>query len=192
MTDFAVHTVDSAPPESRPLLEGIRKTFGFVPNLYGVFAESPAALQGALAIADAFSRSSLSRLEQQLVALAVSEANECQFCVAAHSTLARQVAKADPAVVGATLRREPLPDAKLNALVTFTRKLVEQRGVVSDADVETFLRVGYTKAQVIEVLLGIGMKTFNNYVDHVAHVPLNEQFKAEASQLERRHAVRRA
>jgi uncharacterized peroxidase-related enzyme len=188
MTRFTVHTTETAPDRSRPLLEGIKKTFGFVPNLYAVFAESPAALQGALAMAEAFSASTLSPVEQQLVALAVSEANDCQFCVAAHSTIAKRLAKADPALVAATLAREALSDPKLDALVTFTRRMVEQRGFVADADVATFLDAGYTKAQVIEVLLGVGMKTFNNYVDHIAHVPLNDQFKPEAWQPKRKVA----
>jgi AhpD family alkylhydroperoxidase len=118
MTTFTVHTIESAPDASRPLLEGFQKTFGFVPNLYAVFAESPAALRGVLAIGDAFSKSSLSPAEQQLVALTVSEANDCQFCVAAHSTIAKHIAKADPAVVAAVRERHPIPDAKLDALVT--------------------------------------------------------------------------
>jgi uncharacterized peroxidase-related enzyme len=188
MTKFTVHTLETAPAASRPLLEGIRKAFGFVPNLFAVFAESPAALQGALAMAEAFSKSTLSPAQQQLVALAVSEANDCQFCVAAHSTIAKHMAKADPAAVAATRAREPLADRKLDALVTFTRKIVEQRGFVADADVAAFLEAGYTQAQVIEVLLGVGMKTFNNYVDHIAHVPLNDQFKAEAWQPKRKAA----
>jgi uncharacterized peroxidase-related enzyme len=188
MTTFTVHTAETAPDRSRPLLEEIKKAFGFVPNLYAVFAESPAALRGALAIAEAFSASTLSAVEQQLVALAVSEANDCEFCVAAHSTLAKRFAKADPALVRATLAREPLADSRLDALVTFTRSLVEQRGFVPDTDVASFLDAGYTKGQVIEVLLGVGMKTFNNYVDHIAHIPLNDQFKAEAWQPKRKVA----
>jgi len=188
MSPFTVHTVESAPAGSRPQLEGIARSFGFVPNLFAVFAESPAALQGALAIFQAFSSSSLSPAEQQLVMLAVSEANDCQYCVAAHSTLAKRFAKVDPALVSATRRREPLADAKLDALVAFTRKVVEQRGMLAAAEVQAFLDAGYTKAQVIEVLLGVGMKTFNNYVDHIAHTPLNDQFKAEAWQPKRKVA----
>ena len=188
MTKFTAHTIETAPVRSRPLLEGVKQTLGFVPNLYGVIAESPAALQGALAIGDAFSHSSLSSVEQQLVVLAVSEANDCEYCVAAHSTLAKRMAKVDPALVDATRRREPLPNAKLNALVDFTRIVVEQRGFLAEADVATFLEAGYTKAQVIEVLLGVGMKTFNNYVDHLAHTPLNDQFKAEAWEPRRKAA----
>src|SRR5215813_12145596 len=180
MTQFTAHTAESAPAASRPQLEGIGRSFGFVPNLFGVFAESPAALRGALAIYEAFSTSSLAPAEQQLVMLAVSEANDCEYCVAAHSTLAKRFTKVDPALVGATRRRETLGDAKLDALVTFTRRVVEQRGRLAEAEVTAFLAAGYTKAQVIEVLLGVGMKTFNNYVDHIAHVPLNDQFKPEA------------
>src|SRR5499427_10333043 len=133
MMRFAVHTSHTAPVASRPLLEGIERSYGFVPNLFGVFAESPAALRGALAIYEAFSTSSLAPAEQQLVMLAVSEANDCEYCVAAHSTLAKRLAKVDPALVGATRRREPLADPKLDALVTFTRKVVEQRGVLAEA-----------------------------------------------------------
>jgi uncharacterized peroxidase-related enzyme len=179
MTHFTVHTPQTAPAGSRQMLEDVKKALGFIPNLYAVFAESPAALQGALAISEAFSRSTLSPLEQQLVALAVSEANDCEFCVAAHSTFAKRV-KADPMLVDAILAREPLSDARYDSLVTFTRKVVEQRGYVTDTDLEAFFQAGYTKEQVIEVVLGVGMKTFNNYVDHIAHVPLNDQFKAEA------------
>src|SRR5215468_8453200 len=107
MTQFTAHTAESAPTESRPLLEGIRRSFGFVPNLFGVFAESPAALRGALAIYRAFSTSSLSPVEQELVMLAASEANDCEYCVAAHSTLAKRFAKVDAALVDATRRRSP-------------------------------------------------------------------------------------
>lgn len=188
MTQFTAHTAETAPAASRPLLEGLGRSLGFVPNLFGVFAESPAALRGGLAIYEAFMSSSLSPAEQQIVMLAVSEANDCEYCVAAHSTLAKRFVKVDPAVVDAVRRRAPLADARLDALAVFTRKVVEQRGWLSGADVDAFLAAGYTRAQVMEVLLGVGMKTFNNYVDHIAHTPLNDQFKAEAWQPKRKAA----
>jgi uncharacterized peroxidase-related enzyme len=188
MTRFTAYTAENAPAASRPLLEGVGKSLGFVPNLYGVFAESPAALRGGLAIYEAFSSSSLSPAEQQIVMLAVSEANDCEYCVAAHSTLAKRFVKVDPAVVDAVRRRAPIADARLDALASFTRKVVEQRGMLAESEVDAFLRAGYTRAQVIEVLLGVGMKTFNNYVDHIAHTPLNDQFKADAWQPKRKAA----
>jgi uncharacterized peroxidase-related enzyme len=181
MTQFPVHTAETAPAESRPLLEGLGRSFGFVPNLFGVFAESPAALRGGLAIYEAFSTSSLSRAAQQIVMLAASEANDCEYCVAAHTSLAKRL-RVDSATLDAVRGRTPLADPKLDALATFTRKVVEQRGRLLDAEVAAFLDAGYTRAQVLEVLLGVGMKTFNTYVDHIAHTPLNEQFKADAWQ----------
>ena len=188
MTQFTAHTAETAPAASRPLLEGLGRSLGFVPNLFGVFAESPAALRGGLAIYEAFMSSSLSPVEQQIVMLAVSEANDCEYCVAAHSTLAKRFVKVDPAVVDAVRRRAPLADVRLDALAVFTRKVVEQRGLLSGAEVDALLAAGYTRAQVMEVLLGVGMKTFNNYVDHIAHTPLNDQFKAEAWQPKRKAA----
>src|SRR5215813_14274247 len=125
MTQFTAHTAESAPAASRPLLEGIGRGFGYIPNLFGVFAESPAALRGALAVFDAFSKSSLSTVEQQLIMLAASEANDCEYCVAAHSTLAKRMAKVNPELVDAVRCRAPLADSRLDALVTFTRKVVE-------------------------------------------------------------------
>jgi uncharacterized peroxidase-related enzyme len=180
MIRFTIHSAQTAPADSRPLLDAVGKSLGFVPNLYGVFAESPAALRGALAIYEAFSGSTLSAVEQQLVMLAVSEANECRYCVAAHSTIAKRFVKVDPKLVDATRRGVPLRDAKLDALVTFTRKVVDLRGHLSEAEVADFLAAGYNKAHAMEVLLGVGMKTFNNYVDHIAHTPLNGEFEAEA------------
>jgi AhpD family alkylhydroperoxidase len=139
-------------------------------------------------MSEAFAKSSLSPLEQQLVALAVSEANDCAFCVAAHSAIAKRMLKADAALVAAVRDRQPLADPKLDALVAFVRQVVEQRGFIGEAALAAFLEAGYTRASVLEVLLGVGMKTFNNYVDHVAHVPLNNQFKPEAWQPKRKAA----
>jgi uncharacterized peroxidase-related enzyme len=188
MTQFTAHTTDTAPAASRPLLEDVGKTLGFIPNLYGVFAESPAALRGGLAIYEAFSSSSLSPVEQQIVMLAVSEANDCAYCVAAHSTLAKRFVNVAPEVVDAVRKRTPIADGRLDALARFTRKVVEQRGMLADGDVDAFLRNGFTRAQVLEVLLGVGMKTFNNYVDHIAHTPLNDQFADDAWQPKRKAA----
>ena len=182
MPPFTIHTQDSAPAASRALLQGLQQAFGFVPNLYAVMAESPAALKGAIAMADGFSRTTLSPAEQQLVALAVSATNDCRFCVAAHSLLAKSVANADAAAVAALREGRPLKDKKLDALICFTRRVVQARGLVSEADVAGFIEAGYCKAQLLEVLFAVGLKTFNNYVAHIAQVPLNDQFKSEAWQ----------
>jgi uncharacterized peroxidase-related enzyme len=88
---FQVHTKDTAPEASRATLETTEKKYGFLPNLYGVLAESPAAVQAYAEINKALEQSALSPVEQQVVTLVVSATNDCTYCVGAHSTVAQMV-----------------------------------------------------------------------------------------------------
>ncbi|MCI0748930.1 MAG: carboxymuconolactone decarboxylase family protein [Nevskiales bacterium] len=179
MTAFTLHTPASAPEAAKTILEDAQKRFGFVPNLYAGLAESPAAFKGYLGLGTAFSETQLSQLEQNVVWLAVSVANQCEFCVAAHSFIAKMMAKADPALVVALREEGKLPDPKLNALAQFTRAVVHQRGWIETAQIESFLAAGYTKANVLDVILGVAMKTLSNYANHVMQTPLNDAFASE-------------
>lgn len=179
MTKFTLHTPASAPVGSRSALEGAQKNLGFVPNLYAGLAESPAALKGYLDLSATFGETQLSTLEQNVVWLAVSVANQCEFCVAAHSFIAKMMAKADPALVTALRKEDKLPDPRLNALAQFTRAVVQQRGWLEPNQVDAFLSAGYTKANVLDVILGVAMKTLSNYANHVVQTPLNDVFAAE-------------
>ncbi|HXG31900.1 MAG TPA: carboxymuconolactone decarboxylase family protein [Bryobacteraceae bacterium] len=149
--------------------------FGFVPNLIGVLAESPAALKGYLALADAFAASSLSPVEQQVVLLTTSLENRCTYCVAAHSMLYRH-SGGDEASLRALRDGEPLADPRLEAVRSFTRRVVENRGWVDEETVRAFLDAGFTRAQVLEVILGITQKTLSNYTNHVAETPVDNAF----------------
>lgn len=180
MPRFTVHTPAAAPESSRPMLEAVSKSFGFVPNLHATLAESPAALKGMLALTQAFEESSLSPTEQQVVALVTSVSNKCPFCVAAHSTIARETLKVPSPVVDALRNAAVVQDPKLQALAQFTRATVEKRGWTDEAHFVAFITAGYTRAQAIEVVMGVGLKVFANYLDHLAELPLNEQFKGES------------
>ncbi len=180
MTDFGVHTIKSAPEASRPILEKAQKTLGFVPNLYGIFAESPAMLEAYATLGGIFDRStSFSATERQVVLLTAIFENECDYCMAAHSTIAGMQCVPDD-VVQALRGGEPIPDARLEALSDFARKVVRERGWVSEGDVQAFLDAGFTQAQLLEVILGIGMKTLSNYANHIARTPVDEAFQANA------------
>lgn len=179
MTDFPIHTAETAPPASRPFIEAARKAFGLVPNLIGEFSESPAVVEGYLALAGAYQKTSFTPLEREVVLIAASVENSCHYCVAAHTTVT-QAQKLDQSVIDQVRAGGPIADAKLEALRSFTTKLVRERGWVSDADVQDFLRAGYSKANVLEVVLGIGLKTISNYVNHIAETPLDAPFQANA------------
>ncbi len=179
MTDFPIHTVETAPEGSKAQLEAINKKYGAIPGLFGALAEAPAALEAYPLIQGIFEKSSLSPTEQQLVFIAASVENECLFCVPAHSFVAKNVTKVDPAIVNAVRNSQTVPDAKLDALVTFTRTVVEKRGHLEDADIAGFINAGYTQANVLEVILGVSVKTLSNYTSHVTNPPLGG-FASEA------------
>ena len=180
MTQFRFHDVRSAPADAKPLLDSLEKKFGFMPGLYAGLAESPSALKLYLDASDAFAKTSFTPIEQQVVLLAVSAENGCEFCVGAHSFIARQMVKAPSPVVDALRARTTLPDPRLNALATFTRKVVRERGRVSKADVDTFVAAGFTRAQVLETIMGVSIKTLSNYANHILETPLNREFATEA------------
>jgi uncharacterized peroxidase-related enzyme len=179
MKIFEQHTQDTAPAESASQLGDIKKSYGFIPNLYGVFAESPAALKAYVSISKIFDESSFSATERQLIILAVSRLNECGYCVAAHSVVAG-MQKVPDDIIDAIRNDQPITDNKLQALRVFATTVVEKRGWVTEPDVIAFLGAGYTKAQILEVVLGVTFKTFSNYTNHMADTPLDNAFKSRA------------
>ena len=179
MTHFKTHTIESAPDRSRPILEGAKKAYGQVPNLLATMADAPALLEAYTAIGQIFDKTSLSPSERQVVLLAVSRFNKCEYCVAAHSVIA-SVQKVPDDVVDAIRDDHPIADAKLEALRRFATEIAEQRGFVSDAQVQAFLDAGYEQSHVLEVLVGIAMKTLSNYTNHIAATEVDPAFASRA------------
>ncbi|AIG05026.1 alkylhydroperoxidase [Pseudomonas fluorescens] len=180
MSHFPQHTPESAPEAARDKLQAGKKRFGFVPNLYAHLAEAPPALDAYFDLSNQFDKTSFSLIERQVVMLAASAENGCEFCVAAHSMMARKMAKAPDAVVDALRARGTLPDPKLQALAAFTRTMVQERGWVVGAPLEAFLAAGYTPRQALEVVLGVTMKTLSNYANHLTGTTTNPEFASEA------------
>ncbi|MDD2760066.1 MAG: carboxymuconolactone decarboxylase family protein, partial [Methylomonas sp.] len=114
MSQFQTHSILTANATAKPLLEGSLKKYGFVPNLHGGLAEAPAALSAYIELTALFDQTSFSPTERQVILLAVSVENYCTYCVAAHSMIAKHMAKADPAIVEALRNGKPLSDAKLD------------------------------------------------------------------------------
>ncbi|MDZ7807249.1 MAG: carboxymuconolactone decarboxylase family protein [Gracilimonas sp.] len=178
--NFTIYNTENAPEDAKPLLKAAKDNFGFVPNLLGEFAEAPAVLEGYLKLNEIIGKSSFTPQEQQAAILAVSIVNECHYCSAIHSTILKNQLDTEDAVVNAIRNGDPVPDPKLNALVSYTRKVVEKRGHVSDADIQQFLDAGYTKQNVLEVNLIAALKTISNYTNHIADTPLDEAFQPES------------
>ena len=173
-------TIESAPEGSKETLRNIQKGFGFIPNLMGTFANSPAVLNGYMAMDAAWEKSTLSPRERQFILLATSVQNHCNYCKAAHSTALKHMMKVDADLVNAVREGKDLADSKLNALVKFTKEVVNERGYVSGNTKSEFLKNGYNEVQMLEVIIGVALKTVSNYIDHLNPVEIDAGFKGEA------------
>ncbi len=179
MSRFPIHTADTAPAGSVAYLNAARAAFGIVPNLVGEFAESPAVIEGYLGLSSAYQKSGLTPLEREIVLIAAAVENDCHYCVAAHTTVT-QGQKLDQTVIRAVRDGGPIGDARLEALRTFATRVVRERGWVSDAEVNTLIGHGFTPANVLEIVLGVGLKTISNYINHIAGTPVDAAFQANA------------
>lgn len=175
MTDFQTYTLESAPEKSRKVLETGNKAYGFVPNLLGTMAEAPALAEAYLTIGKLFGETSFDETERQVIALAISRSNGCEYCVSAHSKIA-ELGQVDGDVIRAIRNDEPIADERLEALRTFATNVVSKRGWLDEGDIEAFLTAGYDRQNVLEVILGVAMKTMSNYTNHIADTPLDDAF----------------
>lgn len=179
MTEFAVHTIESAAGESREMLENLQKKMGMIPNLMGVMAESPVTLKSYLALSGALQGSTLTPVEREIVLLTVSDVNDCKYCLAAHSTMALKM-KMPPEVLGALRERRSLADARLEALRSFTRDLVQKAGRLDQARVDQFLAAGFTREQLLEVITAMTLMTLTNTINHLVDPPIDPVFAGQS------------
>ena len=173
---FTVHTKDTVPEALKPIFDQVKQAYGFIPNLYGIFANSPVALQTYLNVLDLLAKhSALTAQEQQLVMLTISAENRCDYCVAAHSAVAT-MARVPADQILAVREDKELSDPKRTALVRFARQTIEHRGWTPAPVIEAFLAAGYTQQHVLDVLAIAAIKTLSNYTNHLANTPIDGAF----------------
>jgi uncharacterized peroxidase-related enzyme len=181
MKPFKIHTVQDTAEPVTSILRDTEKALGFVPNLFGVLAESPAALTAFATLNAQFTKSSFNPTERELIELTVSAENQCGYCVAGHSAFAAMQG-VDEGIVRALRDGKPILDRRLETLRRFTLALVRKRGMVSETEIEQFLDAGYTQRQVLEVILGICVKVMSNLTNNAIGIPLDEAFAPYAWQ----------
>ena len=179
MTEFVTHTIESAPEKSKAFLEGAQKNYGFVPNLLGKMAESPATVEGYVTLSAIFGKTDLSETERQIILMTNNRLNGCGYCIAAHTTIS-QMAGVPADVIDALRAGTELSDPKLEALRKFAVTVNETRGWPSDAQVDALLAAGYTRATVLEVVVGTSLKVMSNYVNHIARTKTDAAFAPNA------------
>jgi uncharacterized peroxidase-related enzyme len=174
-------TIENAEPRAKAVLESAKAKLGFIPNMYALMANSPGLLESYLHGYALFREGSgFTPVEQEVIFLTISRENGCDYCVAAHSFIADNMSKVPTAVTDAIRDGGTIPDAKLAALSTVTRIMVESRGRPRRRDVEAFLAAGYTERHILEIILAIAVKTLSNYSNHLFQTPVDSMFATRA------------
>jgi uncharacterized peroxidase-related enzyme len=165
MSKIAAIDPSTAPATVKPLLDGVQKSMGVTPNLFRVAAQSPAALESLVALFGATGKGSFDMRAREVIALAVSESNACDYCLSAHTMLGKRAGLNDELIAQA--RAGKSDDAHLGALLKLARAIVDRRGRVGEA-LEDARRSGVSDADVVELVANVALTTFTNYLNEVA------------------------
>ena len=170
MTTINVPTRAEVNPGNQAIFDQLKSGLGMVPNLYATFAHSDTALTTYMALQNA--KSSISGKAREVVNLVVSQVNECQYCLAAHTMLGKMNGFTDEQVLEIRHGQASF-DTKFDALARLTKGIVQSRGHVDQALVEAFFAAGWTKENLVDAIVVIGDKTVSNYLHSTTKIPVD-------------------
>jgi uncharacterized peroxidase-related enzyme len=169
----------SAQGAQKEMLDTALKQVGFIPNMYANMVNAPAVLGTYLSGYAKFrGESGFTPAEQETVFLAVSMANGCAYCAAAHSMIADKLSGVPGPVLEAIRQGRPLPDAKLAALFELTQDLVRNNGKPTQAKLDAYMQAGYSEQGILYIVLAIAVKVLSNYSNHAFGTQVDERFAA--------------
>jgi len=170
MSTFNVPTREDVSSNNQAIFDQLNKALGFVPNLYATYAHSDTALENYLNFANA--KTSLSAKEKEVINLAVSQVNECIYCLSAHTAIGKMNGFTDEQIL--EFRAGYSSDnAKLDALAKLAKNITENRGRTEPAVLENFFNAGYSKGNLIDVINLVGDKTISNYIHSTTQIPVD-------------------
>ncbi|NQX78736.1 carboxymuconolactone decarboxylase family protein [Gilvibacter sp.] len=170
MKSFNVPTREEVSENNQAIFDKLKGALGFVPNLYATYAYSENALGNYLTLSN--SKTSLSAKEKEVVNLAVSQVNDCSYCLAAHTAIGKMNGFNDDQIL--ELRSGAASfDNKLNALANLAKDVTENRGAASEGALEQFFNAGYTKENLVDTIVLVGDKTISNYLHKTTDVPVD-------------------
>lgn len=179
MSTFQVHTIDSAPEQSKPVLRQLQETFGIIPNIAGTMAESPVLIGAFINLFQKVHSGTFTEAQIQTLLLTNAVTNACSWAVAFHTALALNEGLTAADVEAIRGGRTPA-DHQHAALSTLAKAAIEKRGHLADEEVSQFLEAGFRRDQVLEVLAVTAASTITNYVGSITQPPLEAQFQVHA------------
>ena len=181
MARLTVNTVESAPEQAKERIAMVQKANGFIPNLIGTLANSPQALEMYQEVSKMNARNSLTPEEIEVVQITAAVHNGCDFCVAGHTKIGTKLLKMPENVLNALRTRTTIEDnAKYQALAEFTVQLIDNRGKVSDSELQAIKDAGYSEQNILDVVMGVALATLCNYANNVAQNDINPELQAFA------------
>ncbi|SEC40036.1 uncharacterized peroxidase-related enzyme [Maribacter dokdonensis] len=170
MSTFNVPTREEVSEKNQGIFDNLEKALGFVPNLYATYANSDTALENYLNFANA--KTSLSAKEKEVVNLAVSQVNNCIYCLSAHTAIGKMNGFTDEQILELRAGKASF-DTKLNALAKLAKNITENRGRTDEDVLNDYFAAGYTKANLIDTISLVGDKTISNYIHSSTQVPVD-------------------
>jgi uncharacterized peroxidase-related enzyme len=171
MTRLNQLTTATAPAASQGALHQIESAFGMIPNMFRTVAHSPAALQSMWGAFGALGKGVVSAQLGEQIAVAVANRNACDYCLAAHTALGQKAGLSAETLAHAQVGESS--DPKTAAALRFALKVVNERGQVSDADVQQLRAVGFDEQHIVEILAHVALNLFTNYVNVAFKVPVD-------------------
>ena len=179
MTNFPVHSMESAPERSKPALKQLQSAFGMIPNIAGAMATSPVLINCLVGLFGNVHGGSFTEAQVQTVLLTDAVTNASTWAVAFHTALALKEG-VDPKDIEAIRERHLPKDTKLAALSAIAKAMIEKRGRLDDQDVDRFIAAGFLKDHALEVIAIVAASTITNYTASIAKPRLEAQFEAYA------------
>ena len=179
MTNFPVHSMESAPERSKPALKQLQSAFGMIPNIAGAMATSPVLINCLVGLFGNVHGGSFTEAQVQTVLLTDAVTNASTWAVAFHTALALKEG-VDPKDIEAIRERHLPKDTKLAALSAIAKAMIEKRGRLDDQDVDRFLAAGFLKDHALEVIAIVAASTITNYTGSITKPRLEASFEPYA------------
>lgn len=181
MTRLKALSPDEVTGKAKEMFTTVSNKFGVVPNMVRTMGNAPALLEGYLNFSAALDHGTLGAKTNKLIALAVAESNQCNYCLSIHTYLGVNLLKIDAAALESA-RSGKANDAKTQAILVFAKALISKKGLVNDADVNAVKATGVTEAQVGEIVGHVALNILTNYFNNTANTQIDFPV-VEANQL---------
>jgi uncharacterized peroxidase-related enzyme len=171
MKTFQVPTREQVSPTVQGIFDHMQSAMGMVPNLYATVGYSENALTSYLAFQQAQAKGSFSAKEREAVFLAVSQVNGCDYCLAAHTALAKMNGFSEADTLD--LRAGTSADAKLRAITQLAASITATHGRPEAQLLEDFFAQGYAEKALVDLVSLVADKTLTNYLHNITHIPVD-------------------